>query len=153
MQNKIQSFNDFLQKLVGLELFYGIKAPDLHFYDLGFGCPVESESYDQTKRVLSPYILHVTCDFEIVWKNNSHVDSFNCETHKEFFDHYFLTQLKGLIIEHVTLKNNNELNLHLKNCCITFSPFNDDVESWRIFSTIDKEAPHLVASSIKIDFE
>lgn len=153
MDNKLQCFNNFLQKLVGLELFHGIKSPDIQFYDFGVGYPVESESYNQLRRILSPYIIHATCNFEIVWVSNGKVDYFNHVTNKSLFDNYFVSKIKGLKIKKITLDNNNELCLFFDECFIKFSPFNDNIESWRIFSTVEKNSPHLVASATKIDFE
>ena len=67
-----------LKKLLGLPLRYGIKSPDMFFYDVGFGECNISEELGGIKRLLTTYAIHSCCCIKIIDRENkkrSHIFS------------------------------------------------------------------------------
>lgn len=131
----------YIQQLVDKHLCYGIKSPDMDLYDFGFSRQIES---DQKSTDYLSYILHITCEFKIIGKNNV-TDYYDANTPSNQFSSN-IQKLIGLKVQRVTLSEKNDLWLDLGKCWVVFITFETDEESWRFF-TSSKGNAHLVASN------
>lgn len=131
---------DFLNKLNGSILKHAIKSSDLDLYDFCFYSPLLNEHL----------FIHATCRFKII--NMIHKQSVNCfyeNTSSELFCDAIEDSI-GMEIIRIALSSKNDLWIDLGDCRIVFVTFEDNEESWRLFSS--NEEQHLVASSESILF-
>ncbi|MBE6903820.1 MAG: hypothetical protein E7480_04340 [Ruminococcaceae bacterium] len=136
--------------LVNLPLCYGIKSPDMFFYDFGFGEIFKTvDLYGGKDREIPTFALHVCCAFEVIWKDKSkHSDIFSNDTPCDKFN-AVMERLIGIPIKRVSLSEKYDLWLDLGVCWIVFATNEDKEESWRFFSPNNRER-HLVASNKKL---
>lgn len=141
---------EFVQNLVGKSLKYGQKFGDTELYDLGFGPEREIEFWDGEKRILPEYILHIMCDFDIVWRNGiNRVDEYDGNTPGEEFA-TDIKKLIGLDVLKVELREKNDLLIDFGDYWMVIFTEENDEESWRLF-TPGEQGIHLVASAIELD--
>lgn len=146
MTNIDQSIaTEFLKRLVGQPLCYGLKSRDLDLYDFGFG-DYDEVWYTETKcRKISTYLLHVTCNFRIINRTEKSLSENFCgDTSADRF-HDVIQNLFGLCVQRIALSSKNDLWLDLGPYWIVFATFENNEESWRFFSSEDN-GPHLVAT-------
>ncbi len=131
----------FLEMLVGQTLCYGIKSPHIDLFDLGFSTTIGNKG---------SLFIHAICPLQIRWNEPACIDKFNADTTLEEFQ-AAICPLIGSKITGVSLNEKNNLFLDFIDGQITIETFDDDEESWRLFS-MDQHSFHLVASSFRIDF-
>ena len=143
---------EFVQNLVGKSLKYGQKFGDTELYDLGFGPEREIEYHDGEKRILPEYILHIMCDFDIVWRNGiKRVDEYDGNTPGE----EFATDIKKLIgmdVLKVELRDKNDFWIDFGDYWMVIFTEESEEESWRLF-TSGEQGIHLVASAVELDLQ
>ena len=152
-QSVKQKACDILQTLVSQPLCYVLKSPDTDLYDFGFGKVVETTNWKHTNKRMHTHIIHATCRFEIIWRNEERrVDRYYEDTPSEIV--YSDTEkLIGHRIKCFALSEKNDLWLDLGEYWIVFATFETGEESWR-FLTHDHQVPHVVASNqwLRLDF-
>lgn len=142
---------EFLNALKGMPLLYALKSPDTELYDFGFGEWKEIVNRCGRPKKIATYTLHALCRFKVIARGFEHkVDKYYEDTPCEMF-HSEINRLLGLIIRRVALSDKNDLWLDFGDYWIVFVTFEDDEESWRLF-TINNDLPHLVASNSWLDF-
>ena len=140
-------------ELVGLPIQYGIKSPDMFFFDIGFGDSIIVPDYDGTPREVSEYALHYECYCEVIWRDGSkQIEKLYDDTSCDKF-HAIIKKLIGHPIKRVGLSTKNDLWLDLGVCWMVFITNEDDNESWRFFSLKDEEAPHIIASKVLLAYD
>lgn len=147
----IQETFAYLTNLVGKPLIYAIKSPDTELYDFGFGEIVESLSPRGRKRKTASHVIHVLCNFKVIHRTTErHVYRYYNDTPKDQFESDIKSVLGRTVVQ-VAISDKNDLLLDLGSHRIIFVTNEDSIESWRYF-IIDKNAPHLVASDVWIEF-
>lgn len=142
---------EFLQTLVDHQLCYGLKSPDMDLYDFGFGNTIDIINRQKNERESCTHILHVICRFKVIWKNGERrVDIYYEDTPCEKFN-CEIERLIGLKVVRVALSDKHDLWLDFGDCWMVFATFENEEESWRIF-TPSTDAPHLVASNSWLRF-
>lgn len=153
MVNKINpEALEFLQMLVNQPLSYGIKSPDMDLYDFGFGRLIEVTDRHNRGKKVAAYTLHATCRFKVIWRNGERrVDKYDEDTPCEQF-HSEIKRLIGLNVKRVALSEKNDLWFDFGDYWMVFATFENGEESWRFFTFLDSDTPHLVASDSWLDF-
>lgn len=142
---------DYLTRLVGKPLCYGIKSPDMDLYDFGFGERVRVSSAYWGERDVCTHILHATCRFKIIKLGaEASVEIFDEDTPAERFSSR-ISRLVGLKVKRLALSDKNDLWLDFGDFRMVFATFENGEESWRYF-TCNKDEPHLVASDLGLEF-
>lgn len=142
----------FLQTLVNQPLCYGLKSPDMDLYDFGFGEQTEIINWNGEKRKCCAHILHVTCRFKVIWKNEKNqIDNYYEDTPCEKF-HADIQTLIGLSVKRISLSDKNDLWLDFGNYWVVFATFENGEESWRYF-IMGAKSQHLIASDSWLCFQ
>ena len=131
----------YVQQLKDKYLCYGIKSPDIDLYDFGFSGQMEAK---QNSNNCFWYILHITCEFKVIWKNKC-IEYYDANTNTSQFSAN-IQKLIGLKVQRVTLSEKHDLWLDLGKYWVVFIAFETGLESWRFF-TSSKEDAHLVVSN------
>ena len=139
-----------LHKLIGCSMCYGLKSPDICFYDIGFGECNVIEERDKRKRFLSSFAIHASCCIKIIEIENKKTSSIYSEntTSEEF--HNGIEHLIGLTIKRISLSSKNDLWIDMGRYWLVIITYEDEMESWRFFSPIE-ESSHLVVTSYSIE--
>lgn len=139
---------EYLTRLEGQILRYGIKSPDTELYDFGFG-----NAIDDSGAVVDgcTHYLHVLCRFKVIWNNGEkRTDIYDEDTSS----HIFKAEVKHLIgrkVRRIALSDKNDLWLDFGDFHMVFATFENGEESWRFFSR-DRTLPHLIASDVWLEF-
>lgn len=140
----------FLQNLVDQTLCYALKSSDMDLYDFGFVNADEDVSNIGEKTKCADYILHVTCRFKIIWRNEDcRVERYYEDTGSDRFS-VAAKQLLGLKVVRVALSEKNDLWLDFGDCWLVFATFENSEESWRLF-TRNMDDSHLIATNLSLE--
>ncbi|MDD6034240.1 MAG: hypothetical protein PUC47_12335 [Oscillospiraceae bacterium] len=150
MDSNRLSVLDFLRTLVGQQLRYGIKSPDMDLYDFGFGEWMQYTGVNGEMHDVCTLTLHVACGFRVFWKDGGCL-TFDANTSSEAF-HFAVKRILGLRVKRVWLSDKNDLRLDFGECRVVFITREDGEESWRCFR-MDGDGAHLVASNLLLDYE
>lgn len=139
-----------INSLVGQQLRYSIKSPDMDLFDLGFGQAITFVNANNVQQEACQHTIHLVCGLFIFWKNgrkeefhgNSLASVFNNNTQP----------LIGETVRRVALSDKNDLWLDLGQCHIVIVTLDDGEESWRLF-TPGANTPHLIATNISLCLE
>lgn len=143
---------EFVKKLIGKPLKYGLKSPDTELYDFGFGDEMKIINYFGNEELVNEFVLHAICRFKIIWGNgvtrtDEYFEDTNCEKLQQD-----IQPVIGLAVKNVSLRAKNDLQLDFGPCRMVFATNNDGEESWRFF-TMHDGSPHVVASSLSLQFD
>ena len=141
---------EFLHSLIGLPLHYAIKSPDTELYDFGFGRLVETVGLSGKQKKIGTHTIHALCRFKVISRTGGKTaTNYYEDTPSEKFQSE-INYLIGLTVKRVALSDKNDLWLDFGDYWIVFATFENGEESWR-FLTLDRNAPHLVASDCWLD--
>ena len=132
-----------IELLVGQQLRYGLKSPDMDLYDLGFGNEIVFINSNGEQQEAYQYTLHLVCGIFIYWKDG-HKEEFYGDTSPQVFQQS-IQQLIGEEVRRVALSDKNDLWLDFRRCHIVIVTYENNDESWRLF-TPGVDSSHLVAS-------
>lgn len=137
--------SQYLEKLIGQPLQYGLKSHDMDLYDFGFGETTKVTNFWGKTRNVNLHNLHAQCSFKIIHRTgNKHSKIYYGDTEKEEFE----TDIKDLIwlcVKRIALSDKNDLWLDFEDYWVVFATSEDSKESWRYF-IMGEENPHLVVA-------
>ncbi len=133
----------------GLQVAYAIKSDHLDLYDFGFGEEKEAffDRILNKMRILPPYALHATCCFMVHRADGTRRFFDETVTKVEFAE--VEKEIVGKVVHRADITPKHRLVLYIDDMVYVFIPFDNDMESWRLFSD-DKNERHLVVSRYTI---
>lgn len=150
----------FLQVLVGKSLSGAFKSCDMELYVFGFGNEVKFINFRGEEATANELALHVLCRFKIMNRVEKRARNYYEDTSAEKFREN-IDKLIGLQVTRVGLSEKNDLWLDIGDYWVVFATWDDqdeaeyedaaNRESWRFFSRVEKDSPHLVASSTGVE--
>ncbi len=147
MEKRIKMLK-FLENLIDKPLCTAKKSPDTELYEFVFGEPIcHTAKFKNNKN--ETYVLHVLCEFEILFRKEKKSQHFDGNTSYEEFQNTIDFCLNKLI-KRVTVNENNQLWFDFGDVWFVFIPLENEEESWRFFEF--SEGSHLIVSNNKIEF-
>lgn len=134
-----------LHDLVGQALCYGLKSPDMFFYDMGFGKCEIIESLNHRRQLLSTFAIHASCYLKVIERECHKSILFSGNSNSEDF-HEVIERLCGLTVKRIALSPKNDLWIDLGSIWLVFITVESEEESWRFFSPT-QDSCHLVAKA------
>lgn len=135
---------DLLCTIIGQPLLFGIKSPDMLFFDFGFGDIVPAH-FDAGAKWIGRYSLHADCRVKIIEIITGREWLFSSNDSNEFFQNSLINLINHRV-KKFFIEERNNLRIEIGDYWIVCETWDGDEESWRYFEHYTDKA-HCIGTS------
>ena len=140
-----------LKKLIGTQLKYGIKSPDLDLFQLGFERTASNCIQNNSRDGSVKFAIHFTTALYVYWQDKSAIEFYSEDDCANEY-HTTIQKLIGSEVRDVALSEKNDFWISFDSCNIVIVTSDDIHESWRFFQA-RASSKHIIGTKYSISLE